>query len=59
MCLFFQGSQLYAHLTTSEYSGPEINFYNSGKINLAPENVVSGDIVSCDVKQVIMYIQWD
>lgn len=56
MCLFFQGSQLYAHLTTSEYSGPEINFYSSGKINLASEHEVSGVVsreANCHVFKMI------
>ena len=36
-CLFLQGSQLYTHLTTSDYTGPEINYYNSGKVTLPSE----------------------
>lgn len=45
--VIFEGSHLHKHLTTSEYCGPELNFYNTGKISFPSQHETKKAVIPC------------
>ncbi|XP_057366332.1 vezatin-like [Daphnia carinata] len=43
--VIFEGSHLHKHLTTSEYCGPELNFYNTGKISFPSQHDTKKSVI--------------